>query len=300
MAKTITTIVYGEDIFGSRCVQLNICSALVFKREDEQHLKEYTRSFKTPAVYILLNKKTKEAYVGQTDDFQVRLQQHITKKEFWNEAYAFTAKDGSLSVTETKYLEAVVYALAASAKHYALTNSQIPQEPYIQEVQRVNADVFLELMKPLAIFTGCDIFVAKRNIPKQENKKPGAANPSILDGRIRLTLNGGTPLSKNHFVHAVIKEYIITHPTISLEELKSKFPKSLLGKKWGRWELIEGDIDAAKKLREHGPIRHLLKDKYILYSGDHRPFVVCSQWDKDNLPNILKIVEEEGWSYSIV
>ncbi len=304
MAKTITTIVYGDDIFGSRSVQLNICSALVFKREDESHLKEYTRSFKTPAVYVLLNKKTQEAYIGQTDDFQVRLQQHIAHKEFWEEAFAFTAKDGSISVTETKYLEAEVYQLADSVKHYKLTNSQIPQAPYIQEVQRVNADEFLELMKPLALFTGCDIFIKKGLHVKTVANKPqiaaeGSTSNTALEGRVRLMLNGNGPFKKNEFVHAFIKEYINKYPSVTIKELKERFPMSLLGK-WGRWNLIEDDIAAAKKLREKGNTRHFLKDRDVLRSGDNVPFVVCSQWDKDNLPNILSLVEDEGWSYSVL
>lgn len=314
MKRIITTIVFGEDLSGSRSVELNLCNALVFKREDETKWKEYTENFKVPAVYVLLNKKSNEAYIGQTDNFQVRLQDHISRKTFWDEAFAFTANNGILGPSETRYLEAVFYEHASAANRYSLTNSQTPQKPPIHHTNRVNAENFLEVVEQLAPFIGCDIFIKKEScrrvsvvaqsrIPQKTDKKSNAL--STFEGRIKMSLSVDGEIvgsfNKNHFVHAVIKEYIKKHPSITIAELKERFPKELLGKHWGRWELIEDNLEEARRVAsESGNKRHLLKTELILHSGDDVPFVVCSQWDKDNLPNIVKIVEEEGWSYSII
>ena len=303
MKRIITTIVFGEDLSGSRSVELNLCNALVFKREDEAKWREYTESFKVPAVYVLLNRKSNEAYIGQTDNFQVRLQDHISRKTFWDEAFAFTANNGILGPSETRYLEAVFYEHASAANRYSLTNSQTPQKPPIHHTNRVNAENFLEVVEQLAPFIGCDIFLKKEKVTKKVAKPAQKANiqtTSSLEGHVKLILNGKGPFTKNHFVHAVIKEYIETHPSITIGALKKKFPKSLLGKEWGRWELIEDNLDEAKRIKNSIGGRHLLKEQFLLRSGDNVPFVVCSQWDKGNLPNIIKIVEDEGWTYSII
>ena len=302
MKRIITSIIFGEELSGSRSVEMNLCNALVFKRKDEARWKEYTDSFKVPAVYVLLNKKSNEAYIGQTDNFQIRLQDHIARKTFWEEAFAFTANNGILGPSETRYLEAVFYELASAANRYSLTNSQTPQKPPIHHANRVSADNFMEVVEQLAPFIGCDIFKKKEKNPKK-TQQDAAIIPSGRDlplgGRIKLSLNGKGAFSKSHFVHAVIKSYIEKYPTVTIKDLKKKFPRTLLGKKWGRWELVEDNFDEALRIKNRIGARHLLKDSYILHSGDSIPFVVCNQWDKDNLPSILAIVESEGWSYTI-
>ena len=46
--------------------------------------------------------------------------------------------------------------------------------------------------------------------------------------------------------------------------------------------------------------RHLLKEEYILTSGDGVRFVVSNQWEKANVLNLLQIAKNEGWSYEII
>lgn len=314
MKRIINTIVYGQDIMGSRSVKMDTCKALVFKREDVDFLREYTEDFKKkPTVYVLLRKNTKQAYVGQTLDFQTRLADHVSRKEFWDEAYAFRATDQSLTKTEIEHLEEMVYEKAVSAGGYHLTNNQTPQKHYSDEEHMLRAENFLEIVEQLAPFIGCDIFI-KKNVPtrrtvaqqpvRQPAKRDSNSVPVSLDGRAKIALivDGNTvgTFVKNHFVHAVIKEYIKKYPSITVGELKDKFPRSLLGR-WGRWELIENNLEEAKRVAvESGNKRHFLKPDMLLHSGDGIPFVVCSQWDAYNLPNIINLIEAEGWAYSIV
>lgn len=312
MAKIIHTILYNDDFSGSRSISMDNCPCSVFiiLRGDDNFMKNYADSLKTPALYVLMNKKTRKAYVGETDNFYQRLQQHIKLKEFWDEAYAFTASDGSLTQTEVLYLEAVAYEQVKNANVYDLSeNSQIPQKPHMQNLQRFKAEEFFKYVQALAMFSGCDVFCKKtksqfapatKSTPKKQEGTEGAATDTSLDGRVKLTLNGEGPYLKNHFVHAVIKEYIKTHPSVTIKDLKQRFPTSLLGKHWSRWELIEDNLERAQAERTKGNVRHLLQERYVLRSGDNVPFVVCSQWDKNNLPEILRIVEEEGWKYEIV
>ena len=67
------------------------------------------------------------------------------------------------------------------------------------------------------------------------------------------------------------------------------------------FNFIENNIDYAINLKiKDGQARHLLKDEYILISGDGVRFVVSNQWEKGNVPNILQIAKNEGWDYEII
>jgi hypothetical protein len=308
MATIIEKCFFGDELAGSYFLSVRKfnCKVLVFERNDATHSKDYTEDFNKPAVYILLSRDLQKAYIGETDNFQQRLQSHLSAKPFWNVAYAFTTNDLSISTTEVRYLEAVVHHHVKVLGRYDLSeNSQEPQKPPISYLQKINADAFFKTILMMAKLTDCDVlYKDKPKSMRTIEKKKGPVETNIgnhlsLEGRVKLTLNGKGPFVKNMFVHAVVKEYIDTHPDVTLVELKQQFPRNLLGH-WDNWELIEDNISAAKKLRDSGPIRHFLKEKDILVSGDGIPFVVCNQWDKNNLPNILERVEQFGWRYSVI
>ena len=306
MAIIIEKCFFGDELAGSYflTVRRYNCKVLVFERRDASHSKDFTEDFNKPAVYILLNRDSLKAYVGETDNFQQRLQSHLTTKAFWDTAYAFTTNDLSISTTEVRYLESVVYHHAKDLGRYDLSeNSQAPQKPPISYSQKITAEDFFKTILLVAKLTDCDVlYMDKPKIRKKSERKPEQAFSSInltssLDGRVKLMLNGKGPFPKNRFVLAVIKEYRDMHPSVSLAELKRLFPNDLLGDRSSH-ELIEENITAAKKLRDGGNRRHFLDD--ILVSGDNIPFVVCDQWDKHNLPNIIAVVKQFGWSYSII
>ena len=308
MAIIIEKCFFGDELAGSYflTVRRYNCKVLVFERKDVAHAKDYTEDFNKPAVYVLLNRDTLRAYVGETDNFQQRLQSHLATKAFWDTAYAFTTNDLSISTTEVRYLESVVYHHAIDLGRYDLSeNSQAPQKPPISYSQKITAEDFFMTILLIAKLTDCDVLYAdkhkvrKKGERRQVQTKSSMMPATSLDGRVKLMLNGKGPFVKNKFVHAVVKEYIETHPAVSLKDLKKMFPRDLLGH-WDNWELIEDNISVAKRLRDEGNRRHFLNEKDILKSGDNIPFVVCSQWDKNNLPNILSIVKQLGWSFSIL
>ncbi len=104
------------------------CKLFNIQRTDNDFLSKFKDELLKPALYILLNKKTGKAYVGETDTFLSRLQNHIANKEFWVEALAFTANDDSLSKTEVQYLEHLAYSKASQMNVYDLSeNTQVPK-----------------------------------------------------------------------------------------------------------------------------------------------------------------------------
>ena len=260
----------------------------------------------TPALYILLNRETRQAYIGQTDSFAKRIAQHQSKKEFWDEVLAFVASDFSINATEVQYLEAIAYEKAKLAATYDLSpNSQEPKPHKVQQLTIDNTLDFFKVVCELTNLVGCDIFIPRKAkkglLEPQRMRKPSKEdiqeNETLLKGPgVRMYLNGKGPYKKNRFAFEVIREYLDNNPGATIQDLRDVFPTEILGN-WKAWELIEPDIESARNLPS---ARHFLDNDSILVSpGDKIPFVVSSQWDYHNLPEILLRVKSFGWSYEI-
>lgn len=170
MAKIVHTILFGEDIDSSRQVYIDncVCQLFLIRHDDNAVLAQIADAIDKPAVYVLLNRETKKAYVGQTDSFKKRLQQHWNKS-FWTEALCFQANDNSLHLTSIHYLEAIAYDLAKKVGNYDLSeNTQVPKKPATTPQHRIPAEQFFEYVQFLTQFVGCDIFSSKKEQAKPE------------------------------------------------------------------------------------------------------------------------------------
>lgn len=309
MAKTIHTILYDDVLDGSRIITMDncVCQLYDIKREYDALIRETKEDLSKPALYILLNRGERKAYIGETDDFLQRISSHNAKKGFWDEALAFMANDNSLTTTEVRYLESLSYEIARNANSYDLSeNTQVPKKPFVQKIQEYKIKDFFKYVKLLTKFVGCDLFEKNSNFQHgtQPVHKPIKVNLDVkaedLQGKVTIRLNGSEYKTKGVMGYAVVKEYLKAHPQTTIEELKDTFHNALLGR-WGAWNFIEDDIEAARNLKKETSMnRHLLKEEYILTSGDGVRFVVSNQWEKANVLNLLQIAKNEGWSYEII
>lgn len=309
MPKTIYTYLHNDDLSGSRIVTMDNCFCKLFKiqRKDGDFLQTFKEELQKPALYILLNREKRKAYIGETDAFLIRLQQHIVKKSFWKEALAFTAADVSLSKTEVQYLEHLAYDKANKANAFDLSeNTQVPKIPHLTFIQKGRTEEFFKFVEILTKFVGCDIFDSNHNVPKgvQIVHMPITIDLNInqedLGGRLAFKLNGKEYKTKGLMGYAVVMEYMKAHPGTTIEELKKIFHNGLLGR-WGAWNFIEENIEYANNLKtDEGQARHQLKEEYILTSGDGVRFVVSNQWEKGNILYLLQIAKNEGWKYEII
>jgi hypothetical protein len=312
MAKTIHTILYDDVLDGSRIITMDncVCQLYDIKRNYDAIIKDARENLSKPALYVLLNRKEKKAYIGETDDFSQRIASHMLKKEFWDEALAFMANDNSLTTTEVRYLESLSYEIANAAGTYDLSeNTQVPKRPYVQTIQEYKIKDFFNYVKLLTRFVGCDLFekVISREQSVNFSSKVRKVEPINLDitstdleGKgVVISLNG-CEYNKGRFGYAVVKEYLSKNPQTTMTELKEIFHIGLLGS-WGRWNLLEDNLEIANSLKESsGQFRHLIKDDYVLTSGDGVRFVVSNQWDKVNILNLLQFVKNQGWKYEII
>ena len=314
MATTIYTYLHNDDLSGSRIVSMDYCMCKLYniKRDDSSFLKDFNAELNKPALYILINETTKQAYIGETDDFIKRINQHITKKGFWDEVLVFVgSNEDTLSKTEVQYLEFLAYNKAKETLSYDISeNTQAPKNPHMNVMQKGKTDKFFKYVQFLSKFIGCEIFekrpsvilrtVLEANTPKVV-PEPIHYTADDLKGRITMSLNGVGEYSKREMVLAIVKEYMKQFPETTLSELKATFRREYLGR-YALYEFIQEDIETARNWKElkEDHVHYFIQDKDILTSGDGIDFVVCVEWEKSNIINVLGIAKALGWTFKIL
>lgn len=311
MATTIYTYLHNDDLNGSRIVSMDDCMCKLYniKRDDNEFLKDFNEDLQNPALYILTNKNSRKAYIGETDDFTKRIVQHLAKKDFWDEVMVFLASDGSLSKTEVQYLEFLAYKKACEMNSYNLSeNTQTPKNPHMSVMQKAKADKFFKYVQFLAKFVGNDIFEKHPNVVLKTTHE--AALPKVfpveieytnedLKGRILMSLNGEGKYSKREMVLAIVKEFLKQSPDTTLSELKATFRRDYLGR-FAQYEFIQEDVETAKNWKELGEDHNHYFLNDVLTSGDGVEFVVCVEWDRTNIIKVLGIAKALGWTFGII
>lgn len=110
--------------------------------------------------------------------------------------------------------------------------------------------------------------------------------PSQRD-KTRYLFNGNVYL-KNKLVLAVVKDYVANNRSITCNELKTVFDKSLQGS----IGVVENENVA--ELRRDYQVRFFIKDNDILHLVDGN-MLVCSQWGILNISNFIKRAEQLGY-----
>lgn len=92
----------------------------------EKELEEWDES-KRPGIYFLFgidenSIDRKAVYIGESENILSRLDEHLAKKEFWNEAVFFTSKDDNLTKSHIKYLESRLIEMSKNAQRYTILN----------------------------------------------------------------------------------------------------------------------------------------------------------------------------------
>lgn len=129
--------------------------------------------FDKTGVYVLVGTSDDSIlptiYIGEGDPVKNRLNQHYGKKDFWDWAVFFVAKDDSLNKAHVQYLEAELLRLAREAKQCKLDNGQGAVAPTLSEAELALADSFLQDI--LSIFPLLGLGVFEKTVTT--TKKPG-------------------------------------------------------------------------------------------------------------------------------
>lgn len=129
--------------------------------------------------------------------------------------------------------------------------------------------------------------VAEKNVAEQQSK---VEYYSFAGGKRDTTryLYEGYIYSKNRLVLAIVKAYVAKNNSITRQQLKQVFDKSLQGS-IGVVENVE-----IAKLRPDYQVRFFAKPDEIVRVSDGEMFV-CTQWGIGNILNFIKRAEQLGF-----
>lgn len=126
--------------------------AITAPRTQIKSLSEWDES-KKPGVYFLFGVDettgSSAVYIGEAENVFDRLQNHVAKKDFWNEVVFFTNKDDNLTKSHVKYLESRLVQLTKGAERYTIINGNEPQLPVLPRGDRDAMEEFLSNIRIL-------------------------------------------------------------------------------------------------------------------------------------------------------
>ena len=210
MAK-IFQILVPDDKLVSRIIssENQVTELFVIDRSDKDFISEYEKDLEQSALYILINRDTKQLYVGETKNSNKRLKNHETK-DFWTEAIVFHSTSNTLSATEVKWLEAKVYEVLSKLGYYDLShNKQTPQYPDLKKNQIYTVEPLFEEAKAYICAAGFDIFLKNKDNKKAQQKEE-KSDESPQYEKPYLTNKSNTPsyysAVKGKFIKEVLKQ----------------------------------------------------------------------------------------------
>ncbi|WP_018248784.1 GIY-YIG nuclease family protein [Orenia marismortui] len=165
---------------------------------------------KNIGVYLLFGKDPESpdddmVYIGQTEDIFSRLNQHLDKKDFWNDAIAIVSKDENLNRAHVRFLEYKLYEIAEKVGRFKIENATIPKCPSISESDKAEMKEFIYNVKLLVNTLGYKVFEEIKEVSQKKvsyfyiNAARGA------DAKGQSTSEGFVVLKKSRMAKNVVK-----------------------------------------------------------------------------------------------
>ena len=165
MGKTITTYLIDGTPKGVQTVVISNRTMIAYNipRTRIEILREEERKeLRTPALYILMGEDetgNPKAYIGETENFDKRVRDHINKKDFWQRALVFVSLAHDKTKADVQYLEKKAVELSLKVNQQILDeNKQNPKNPTLMESQRSTDDEYFEDIRFVVSFMGYNIF----------------------------------------------------------------------------------------------------------------------------------------------
>lgn len=163
--SVVEILVSGNNPNGLRIIKLAgwIGRAFVIPRDDIKEIKKLKEA-NYPAVYFLFGEGEADkpaVYIGQTDNFDRRLNQQSTSKEYWDFALVFTGE----SEIDVQYLENLCTNYAKKANRYKIKNSTGTPGRNISDFRMVTNNDFFEKIKFITSLLGYPLF---QETPKEQ------------------------------------------------------------------------------------------------------------------------------------
>lgn len=126
-------------------------------------LREFERrdDAKNTGIYFLFGKDDNNnttIYIGEAENILSRLKQHISDKNYWNDAVAIISNNNFLNKAHIKYLENEFYLLAYEAARAIIINRTVPTRSSISEYDEATLEGFINDTKLLVNTLGYKVF----------------------------------------------------------------------------------------------------------------------------------------------
>ena len=120
-------------------------------------------------VYLLLSDE--RVYVGQAQDLERRIKQHLTGKDWWERVVLLTTQDDSFTRTDIDYLESVLISKADKAQSLDSDNKNKGNNPKVDKFRKVNLDQYLDEALFLMELIGISVFSNTKKRTTSRKKK---------------------------------------------------------------------------------------------------------------------------------
>ena len=200
---TVYTKLLDKTLEGARIIDMGStksCECFVLPRDKVAEVAKKQPHLTQYGFYILLgrDKNLKPmAYIGQTNDFTNRVNDHKQKKDFWDTALVFVSKSDEIFPSEALYLEYLGWKAAKEAGNYIIENSKDINEPHLSADKQNEMELFFEDIQFLTRFYGCRVF--------DEPEKPMVAEQGI-EFRMKMSTSG---LNATMLFYRESKRYVI-------------------------------------------------------------------------------------------
>lgn len=185
--KTIKLYITGEEYKNLKSAELSNWSGKAFigSRKNVPVIQKMDE-LSSPGIYFLLSKELTDTqitlYVGEADEVNSRLRNHISGKDWWDTFVCFISKDGNLTKAHVRYLEKRFYQIAK--ENTTAFNLQNSSEPPGSKLPQSDIDDLEEYLKNM-------IFVLQNlgllDFARTSNEENIIANSSIEIFYINLT-----------------------------------------------------------------------------------------------------------------
>jgi hypothetical protein len=146
------------------------------------------KALDVPGVYLLNGPPVKSddnlhrdsrLYIGQADSVADRLDSHLSGKEWWRSVAVIRRPDNSpLNLSQCRFLESKLYALALKSRRCILTNKVAPQPAFLSLEQAKDTEDLLDKAIVIVSALGLDFFEPSNPTVNPPQLMSGEAQPS--------------------------------------------------------------------------------------------------------------------------
>ena len=163
MGKEIKIYLVDGTPYGMRKIKISNWSGIsltAFKNNLSKF--EKRKELSKPCVYFLIGDVEesvchKRIYIGETENFKKRLDDHMKNKDFWNQCILFTSIDDNFNKAHVKWLESHFYSHFRNFSHIILENASGPKKSKLSEsdtssLNEYSKNVYL-ILNALGVYT---------------------------------------------------------------------------------------------------------------------------------------------------